>query len=126
MKNSEIVAKYMALTEIINKNEKYPVKFSFALSKNVKTLESLNKDFEVARNGLLDAYNRKDDAGQPAYRSTGKIEIAPEHAAEWKKAMEELLEIEVDVSVHKIPLSVLDNITVEPAVLYACDFMIEE
>lgn len=125
IKNSELIAKINGLTDIINRREKYPVKFSFALSKNLKTMGELNKDFETARNKLLDEFNVKDESGQPAYQTTGKIEIPEENAREWKKSMDELLDIEVELNVHTVSESILDGMEIEPDVLYICDFMFE-
>lgn len=125
IKNSELIAKINGLTDIINRREKYPVKFSFALSKNLKAMGELNKDFETARNKLLDEFNVKDESGQPAYQTTGKIEIPAENAGEWKKSMDELLDIEVELNVHTVSESILDGIEIEPDVLYICDFMFE-
>ena len=39
MKNSEIVASYVGLINLVEKKEKYPVKFSFAITRNLKTLK---------------------------------------------------------------------------------------
>lgn len=125
IKNSEVIAKLNGLAEVINRGEKYPVKFSFALSKNMKALEALNKDFEATRNKFLDEFNVKDENGSPAYQTTGKIEIAEEHREEWKKSMDELLDIEVELNVHTISESVLDGMEITPDVLYICDFMFE-
>lgn len=123
IKNSEVIAKANALAEIIKRGEKYPVKFAFALSKNMKALEALNKDFEETRNKILDECNVKDGAGKPAYQTTGKIEIDEKHKEEWKRSMDELLDIEVEMSVHTVPESILDGIEIAPDVLYVCDFM---
>ena len=37
--NAEIAAHFRDITEIINRREKYPVRFSFALLKNYRALE---------------------------------------------------------------------------------------
>lgn len=126
MKNSEIVASYVGLINLVEKKEKYPVKFSFAITRNLKTLESVNKDFETERNKLLDIYNVKDADGEPAYKETGKIEIAAEQEENWKKDMEELLDIDVDVKVHKVSLADLDGINITAEDMLACSFMITE
>lgn len=126
MNNNEIVATHMALIGIISRKEKYPVKFSFALSKNARAVEKLNKDFEESRNKLLDEYNVKNKAGEPAYKETNQIDIAPEYKEAWENEVRELLEIEVEANIHMVALSALDGLNIEPDVLYACDFMLEE
>ena len=52
--NAEITAHFRDITEIINRREKYPVRFSFALLKNYRALEPENRNIEEARNRLLD------------------------------------------------------------------------
>ena len=49
--NAEIVQYFRDITEIINRREKYPVRFSFALLKNYRALEPENRNIEEARNG---------------------------------------------------------------------------
>lgn len=125
MKNSEVITKMSALADIINRKERYPVKFSFALSKNARALETASRDFVEARKGILDECNVKDESGSPAYRTTGKIEIAEPYRAVFRESMDELLEIEVEVPVHTVNVSVLDGLDIEPDILYTCDFMFE-
>ena len=126
--NAEIVQYFRDITEIINRREKYPVRFSFALLKNYRALEPENRNIEEARNRLLDEYNRKDSEGKPLYLTTGQIDILPEHQKEWEKGMKELLDIEVEVPVWKVPESILEesDINIEPVILYNCSFMLEE
>ena len=126
--NAEITSHFRDITEIINRREKYPVRFSFALLKNYRALEPENRNIEEARNRLLDEYNRKDSEGKPLYLTTGQIDIFPEHQKEWEKGMKELLDIEVEVPVWKVPESILEesDINIEPVILYNCSFMLEE
>ena len=126
MKNSEIVRNYIGLIELVNKKEKYPVKFSFAITKNLKMLEGLNGDFETERNKYLDQYNVKDENGEPAYKSTGRIDIAKEYEKDWQDAVQELLDIDVDINVHKISLSELNGVSISAGDLLSCDFMLNE
>lgn len=126
MKNSEIIAGYMGLLNLVEKKEKYPVKFSFAITKNLKHLEQLNKDFETERNRLLDIYNVKDETGEPAYKTTGKIDIASEQEENWRKDVQELLNIEVEVTIHTVTLTDLEGVNITAEDMLACDFMIAE
>lgn len=126
MRNSEIVAGYIGLLNLVEKKEKYPVKFSFAITKNLKQLEQLNKDFETERNRLLDIYNVKDETGEPAYKTTGKINIAPEQEENWRKDVQELLNIEVEAKIHTVTLTDLEGVNITAEDMLACDFMITE
>lgn len=125
MKNGEIVAAYENLAAVMGKQEKYPVKLSFAMTRNFKTLESLMKDFETERNKLLDIYNVKSENGDPAYKSTGKIEIVKEHEAKWTKEISELLDIDVEFSPQMVAVEDFPE-SIEPGILYGLDFMIKE
>ena len=127
LKNAEIVQYFRNITEIINRREKYPVRFSFALLKNYRTLEPENRSIEEARNRMLDVYNRKDGEGNPLYLTTGRIDILPEYRKEWEQGIQELLAIETDLPVCTVPESILEEsgIAIEPAVLYDCSFMLE-
>ena len=62
------------------------------------------------------------------YKRQGQIDILPEHQKEWEKGMKELLDIEVEVPVWKVPESILEasDINIEPVILYNCSFMLEE
>lgn len=125
MKNSEIVAAYQNMGELIKKKEKYPVKFSYAIIQNTKKLEDLMKAFEEERNRLLDQYNVKDENGKPAYQTSGKIEIDEKYQKDWERDMEELLGIEVEFLPHQIDIADFPE-TMEPLILIALDFMIKE
>ncbi len=123
MKNSEITAAFINLGNIINQNEKLPVRLSYAITRNIRALEPLNKAFEEERNKLLDMYNVKDADGRPEYVKTNKIEIAEEYKAAWEKEIRELLNIDTEFKPHRIhPSDLPENI--EPGVLLALDFMI--
>lgn len=126
--NGEIAVHFRNITDIINRREKYPVRFSFALLKNYRILEPENRSIEEARNRLLDEYNIKDEKGIPLYLTTGRIEIAPEYAEKWSEEMKALLAIGTDIPIHKIPESVLEEsgIAIEPTILYDCGFMLEQ
>lgn len=125
MKNKEIVAAYENLAVVMGKQEKYPVKFSYAVTRNFKAMESLMKTFEEERNKLLNRYNVKNEAGEPFYKETGKIEIAKEYEAEWIKEMSELLEIDVEFTPQMVAVEDFPE-NIEPSILYGLDFMIKE
>lgn len=118
MKNSEIVAAYNSIMAIMEGNEKYPVKFSYALTRNLKMLEGLVKIFEEERKKLLEQCAEKNEESK-------EVKIAAEHQGAWERDMKELLEIEVEIKPHMLPVEELPE-NIEPAVLYSLDFMIKE
>lgn len=118
MKNNELVAAYNSIMAIMEGNEKYPVKFSYALTRNLKMLEGLVKTFEEERKKLLGQYAEK--GGEPK-----EIKIAAEHQDAWERDLKDLLEIEVEFKPHTLCVEELPE-NIEPAVLYSLDFMIKE
>ena len=130
MKNSEINMAFLNLQGIISQSgkpekTKYPIKFSYALSRNLKLLEPLQKAFEEEKAKLLDQYNVKDENGDPAYKKTNQIEIAEEFQEAWKKELQELLDIEVEFAPHMIPIEDFPE-EIEPDIVYVLNFMIKE
>lgn len=118
MKNSEIVAAYNSIMAIMEGNEKYPVKFSYALTRNLKMLEGLVKTFEEERKKLLNLYAEKGGESK-------EFKIAAEHQENWEKDLKDLLEIEVEFNPHMLSVDDLPE-NIEPAVFYSLDFMIKE
>lgn len=125
MKNSEIITACENLAVLIRKGEKYPVKFSYAVTRNFKILGNLMKVFEEERNKLLDQYNVKNKEGLPVYKESGTISIAEEYKLDWEKEIAELLDIEVEFNPHTISPENLPDM-IEPDTLYRLDFMIKE
>jgi len=124
MKNKEIIEHINQLSAFTK--EKLPVKLSFAVAKNLNKLRDHYKDYEEARNKLLDLYNVKDENKEPAYKATGNIEIAKESVTDWNKDATELLEIEVEVEVHSVSFPVIEQLELSVADAEAIRFMIKE
>lgn len=122
MKNIEIVTNFNNLCGIIGKNEKYPVKLSFAIYRNMKILEPLAKEFEEAKKRILEVCGIKNVDGTFRHSKSGEYEIIEEHRNEWDKGMKELLDI--DVKVEPQMVSVDDYpADIEPAIIMALEFM---
>lgn len=129
MKNKEIISNFNGINAIVKstreEKKEYPVKFSYALTRNAKLLEPLVKTFEEEQNKLLDIYNVKNEDDEPAYKTTGKIDIPKEKVKEWNVKIEELLNIEVEFKAHCVNVEDLPK-EVEPSILLMADFMISE
>lgn len=124
MKNSELVAAYKNLTALVERNEKYPVRFSYAVTRNLKALEPLINDYHNELNKLFEAYGEKDGAGEIKKDKDGGVRIAGEHQEAWERDIRELLEIDVEVTPHMVCIDALPE-NIEPGVLIVLDFMIE-
>lgn len=107
-------------------NRSLPIKASYAISKNLLKLEKEVEAYNLEREKLLNKYAEKDEAGQRKVNENGNVPIKKEHIEDWNREITELLDIEVEINIHKFDLAVLDNIEISPQELMAIDFMIEE
>lgn len=105
-----------------------PVKVSYAIAKNIKKLENELKIYNEEREKLIDKYCIKDDEGKNVIDENNNLKIANEHLEAWNKEINELMDIEVDIDIHKFNLDSLmcGNYDMTPAELMIIDYMIEE
>ena len=105
-----------------------PVKVSYAIAKNIKKIESELKIYNEERQKLIDKYCIKDDEGKNVIDENNNLKIADEHLEAWNKEINELMDIEVDIDIHKFNLDSLmcGNYDMTPAELMIIDYMIEE
>lgn len=125
MTNREIVDRINGLNAIISRAGKYPVVFSFAISKNLRALEAAYRDYEEGLKKLLGEHGEKDASGKVIGAENGKFRIREGSREEWAAGLEELLKIEVDVPVQMVPEDVFQDEQVEADVPYVCSFMLE-
>lgn len=124
IKNKEVIARLNQLNRFTA--DKLPVKLTYAIARNLRKLSDANEDFSTARNQLLDKYNVKAENGQPAYKTTGNIEIAEDCKKGWEKDIEELLDIEVEIDIHTVDYSAIEALDLSVENVLAIDFMIKE
>ena len=105
-----------------------PIKVSYAISKNIKKLEKELKIYNDERQKLIDRYWIKDEEGNNVIDENNQFKIADEHIETWNKEINELMNIEVDIDIHKFNLDSLicGNYDMTPAELMIIDYMIEE
>lgn len=103
-----------------------PVKVSYAIAKNIKKLESELKIYNKEREKLINKYCIKDDEGKNVIDEDNNLKIADEHLETWKKEINELTDIEVDIDIHKFNLDSLLDYDMTPAELMIIDYMIED
>lgn len=109
-------------------HKQLPVKVSYAISKNISKIERELDIYNKERQKLLDKYCVKDEKGENIIDENNQLKIADEHLDTWNKEINELLDIEVDIYIHKFKLDDLlqCNLEVSPADLSLIDYMIEE
>lgn len=129
MKNSEILGNLGNMNNLVKKaseeKEKFPTKFSYALTRNMLLMQKELEPFEKEREKLLEEYNVKDKDGCPKYKTTQKIEIDSKFTEIWNKKISELLNIDIPFEPHKVGIEDFPE-SIEPVVLLALNFMIAE
>lgn len=97
-----------------------PIKVSYAIAKNISKIESELKIYNIEKQKLIDKYSCKDEHGN--------LKISEDHQNEWNKDIEALVDIEVDIDIHKFKAEELLNsgCNMTPAEFMAIDYMIEE
>ena len=125
--NSKIKEIALQINGIVDK--KLPIKLSFALQKNIKKIADAEKEYEEARKKILEDNAEKDEDGK-AIIEDDRYKILD--MDKLTKELTELLEIENEVDIHEVDISVLDQLdsdrfdTLTTRELALLDFMIKE
>lgn len=109
IKNVDLIRIFHILEEYSNK--RMPQKISFAITKNIISLgndvecysESLNKIFEKYADFFV-----KDESGNIKYNEQGIPIVDENHIFDYGNEIGELLNIEIDVNLYEIDISVFD------------------
>jgi predicted nucleic acid-binding Zn-ribbon protein len=118
--NNEIYMYTRQLMDAFQDGEqKLPIKINFYLQKNKNTLLGLAQDIEKARLEIAQNYGTLDDAGEQYVIPNDKL-------AEASKELEDLFNLEQDVTIHKINIdSLSDDLMLSAAQMEALMFMID-
>lgn len=105
-----------------------PVKVSYAIAKNISKIENELKVYNEERQKLLNKYAEKNEKDEIIMNEDNSLKIAKEHIDDWNKDIKELLDIKVEIDIHKFKFDDLVNSNCEltPADLMVLDYMIEE
>lgn len=106
----------------------FPVRVSYAISKNISKLESELNLYNKERQKIIDKYCKKDKEGKLVIDENNQYSIKDEYINICTKELDELLDIEVDVNIHKFKLNDLmcGNYEMSPSEMVLIDYMIEE
>lgn len=106
----------------------FPVKVSYAISKNVSKLESELNIYNKEREKIIDKYCKKDEEGNLLIDENNNYSIEDENIDICNKELNELLDIEIDVNIHKFKLDDLmcGSYEMSPSEMALIDYMIEE
>lgn len=104
------------------------IKVSYALAKNISKIERELDIYNKERQKLIDKYCIKDEEGNNVIDENNQLKIADKHLDAWSKDINELLDIEIDIDIHKFNKDDLlnSNCDLTPAELMLIDYMIEE
>ena len=120
MTNNEIYTYTRQLMDAFSDGEqKLPIKINFYLQKNKNTLLALAQDIERSRLEIAQSFGTLDDAGEQYVIPSDKL-------AEASKELEDLFNLEQDVTIHKISIDSLNNdLMLSAAQMEALMFMID-
>lgn len=123
--NRELQSKVQVLGMLSNKQ--LPVKVSYAIAKNINSINKELKIFETEKMKIIKNYAIKDEHGEPKIKDNKFVFIEGKEE-ECDKKYNELLDIEVEFIVREVNVNELLNSNVEfsPGELMELDFMILE
>lgn len=124
--NRKIVNDANFLGALTNKTG-LPIKVSYALAKNISKIEKELDIYNKERQKLLDKYCIKDEEGKNLVDENNQLKIADENLEAWNKDINDLLDIEIDIDIHKFNECDLLNrdCDLTPAEIMLIDYMIE-
>lgn len=103
-------------------NLELPIKFSYALSKNIMKIDRELEVYNKERQKLIEKYGAKDEEGKLKTKEDGTIDIVD--LDNWNKDIKELLEIETEIDIHTIDLENINvDINITPGELMVIDYM---
>ena len=122
MKLGELVNSRDALLEL-NFAKGLDVVTAFKISKNVKNIDEELKVYEKEHTRLVEKYCKRDLEGQPVIEN-GSFSVIGENVTLYKKELEELHNINVEVKIHKIQLEFIKNVGLSPAQISSVEYML--
>lgn len=121
--NREILNKVQILQTITQRQ--LPVKVSYAIAKNITTINRETKIFENEKAKIISEYAIKDESGNPKLED-GQLIFIEGKEEECNEKYNELLDIEIDLEIRTFDINILENINFTPGELVELDFMITE
>ncbi|MCU9808373.1 DUF1617 family protein [Paraclostridium sp. AKS46] len=109
-------------------NKQLPIKVSYTIAKNVSKIEKELEIYSKEKQKLVDKYCIKDENGNNKIDENNQLKIADENLDDWNKSINELLDIEIEIDIHKFNINDLlnSNLDMTPSELMLIDYMIEE
>ena len=89
-------------------HKQLPIKVSYAIAKNISKIEKELEIYNKERQKLIDKYCLKDEEGN-LIDENNQFKIADGNLESWNKDMNELLDIEIDINIHKFTNRLYDR-----------------
>lgn len=126
MTNREMQGKVQILSNISNKQ--LPVKVSYAIAKNINSINKELKIFAEEKMKIIGEYALKDEHGNPKIKENKTYEFIEDKEEECNSKYNELLDIEVELTIRQINVNDLlnSNVNFTPGELMELDFMLTE
>lgn len=123
--NRELLNKVQVLSVLSNKQ--LPVKVSYALAKNINSINKELKIYEEEKLKIAKECSLKDESGNPKIDNNQYVLIEDKKEV-FSEQVNELLDIEIDLPIRQVNVNELLNSSVEfsPAELMELDFMLVE
>ena len=123
IKNEVLVNSVQVLSKL--NNAELPVKVSYKLAKNIKSIEKELTIYEEEKAKFINKYGEKDEEGKLKTKEDGSINITD--TENWNKDIKELLDIEAEINIEKINIDELakSDLKLTPAELALIDYMIK-
>ena len=121
LKNKQIINIYENLKNSFNDNTKYfPAKINFLIQKNGLILREVVEMIYDCRDRIIKEYGVADS------QDSEKYIIKEQYRDSAQKELDELLDLEQDISLFKIPFTNIENLEFTSNQMEAIMFMIEE
>lgn len=105
-----------------------PIKISYAISKNISKIEKELEIYNKERQKLIDKYCIKNKNGENLIDENNQLKIKDEYLDDWNRDLNELLDINIEIDIHKFKEGDLlnSNCDMSPSELMLIDYMVEE
>ena len=119
MRNQDIISSFEGLQKLRQAaNRRLPARTSFAIVRNIKTLQPIVEDIQAAYNELIMKYAEPIEEDKFRVKEENKTEFTTEH--------KNLYSLDTDVSIVKIKFTDIENLDFSLEETEALYFMIED
>lgn len=121
------IADLLNSTEILQKlsQKEFKAKLAWSITRLLKAAEAEIQAFNETRMNLIKKCGEKDENGELVTDENGNCKIEPNSIESFSKELNDLIETEVEINAHKIPISLLEDVDFTPAEMAALEPFID-